>query len=50
MISAKLYVVIMVGAGVVMFFYGIGTKDMRVVLGSFLFLGMGGFVYFRIKK
>jgi hypothetical protein len=50
MIPAKLYIVIMLAAGVIMFFYGIGTGSMSVILGSFLFLGMGGLVYFGTRN
>jgi hypothetical protein len=45
MIPAKVYIVVMAGAGVVMILYGLGIGDIRVILGSFLFLGMAGFVY-----
>ena len=45
LIPVKWYVWFMLFAAVVTFVYGIATSDIRVVLGSFLFAGIGGFAY-----
>jgi hypothetical protein len=50
MIPANLYIAIMLGAGVIMFLYGVGTGEFRVILGSFLFLGPGAWVYYASRK
>lgn len=50
MIPAKWYVIFMTGAGIVMLLYGLGTASGRTILGSFLFLGLGGAVYFNTRK
>ena len=50
MIPVKWYIAVMVGAGVVMFLYGIGTGEIRTIFGSFLFLGIGGGFYFANRK
>lgn len=44
-IPAKLYIAMMLIAGVVTFFYGIGTGDAKTILGSFVFIGIAGGVY-----
>lgn len=48
-IPAKVYIVIMLVAGVVTFFYGIGTGDAKTILGSFLFIGIAGGAYLLTK-
>lgn len=50
LIPAKLYIAIMLIAGAVTFLYGIFKGQVNVIFGSFLFLGMGGFVYFRSRR
>lgn len=49
-IPAKLYIAIMLFAGVVTFFYGVGTGDASTIFGSFLFIGIGGGVYLLFAK
>jgi hypothetical protein len=44
-IPAKLYIAIMLVAGIVTFLYGIGTGDASTILGSFVFIGIGGGIY-----
>jgi hypothetical protein len=46
MIPVKWYITIMVGAGVCMFLYGLVNGEIRTMLGSFIFSGMGGLVYY----
>lgn len=50
MIPVKWYIAIMIGAGVITFLYGVGTQSMNTILGSFLFTGIGGLVYFLYKR
>lgn len=50
MIPVKWYAVIMLGAGAVTFLYGLANGDMKVVLGSFLFTGIGGLAYYSHKR
>jgi hypothetical protein len=50
MIPVKWYIVIMLGAGACTFLYGLATADIKVVLGSFIFTGMGGLVYYSSAK
>lgn len=50
MIPAKWYIVIMLFAGAATFVYGIANGEVKTILGSFLFFGMGGFVYFRSRR
>lgn len=50
LISARIYVAIMLSAGAVTFIYGAATGQVNVILGSFLFFGMGGLVYFRSRR
>lgn len=46
MMPVKWYVWLMLGAGLVTFLYGIGTADAKVIMGSFLFFGIGGLAHF----
>ena len=50
MIPVKWYIWIMVVAGVVTFLFGIATGDIKTILGSFLFVGIGGFVHFAYRR
>ena len=50
MIPVKWYIAIMLIAGVVTLLYGIGTSDPKTILGSFLFIGIGGLVYFLYSR
>jgi CHASE2 domain-containing sensor protein len=50
MIPVKLYVVIMIGAGVATFLYGVFTGHVPAILGSFLFFGIGGLAYFASRR
>ena len=45
-IPAALYIAIKLIAGVVTFFYGIATGDASTILGTFLFIGIGGGAYY----
>jgi hypothetical protein len=49
-IPVKWYIAIMLSAGVCMFGYGLVNGEANVVFGSFLFLGMGGLVYFISRR
>jgi hypothetical protein len=50
LIPAKLYIAIMLFAGAATFLYGVANGQVNAILGSFLFFGMGGFVYFRLRR
>ena len=50
MIPVNWYMSIMLIAGVVTFVYGLATGDIKTILGSFLFTGIGGVVYFVYRR
>lgn len=50
MIPVTWYIWLMLGAGVLTLLYGIGTADAKTIMGSFLFLGLGGFAFFMHRK
>ena len=50
MIPVKWYIAMMLFAGVATFFYCLVNLDVKGVLGSFLFFGLGGGAYFIYKK
>jgi hypothetical protein len=50
LIPVKLYIAIMLIAGAATFVYGAANGQPQTIFGSFLFLGMGGFVYFRSRR
>ncbi len=50
MIPVKWYISIMLFAGAVTFVYGIANGDIKTILGSFLFTGIGGGAYLLYRK
>jgi CHASE2 domain-containing sensor protein len=50
MIPVKWYIVVMLGAGIATFLYGVFTGHVPTILGSFLFFGIGGLAYFATRK
>jgi TPR repeat protein len=50
LIPVKWYISIMLVAGAVTFLYGIAIGDVKTILGSFLFSGIGGFAYFLYRR
>jgi hypothetical protein len=50
LIPVTWYIWLMLGAGVLTLLYGIGTADAKTIMGSFLFLGLGGFAFFMHRK
>ena len=49
LIPVKLYSAIMLIAGAALFFYGIANGQLKAILCSFLFFGMGGLAHFRSR-
>ena len=46
LIPVKWYIAFMLFAGAATFIYGLVNSDSKTILGSFLFFGLGGLVYF----